>query len=116
MKKENRLLKNQDFKKVLDNHRGVSRENLKIFYKGNNLNHCRVGVSVSSKIGNSVVRHKIKRQVMNMLDKCLAIDCAIDLVIIVKNDYLKNTYNANYEVLEKNIKYILKKGETINEK
>ena len=116
MKKEYRLLKNQDFKAVLDNHRGVSRETFKVFHKDNDLGHCRVGVSVSSKIGNSVVRHKIKRQVISMIDKCLDINKQVDLIVIVKNKYLELTYQENFSVLEKNIKYILKKGETINEK
>jgi ribonuclease P protein component len=75
-----------------------------------------VGVSVSSKIGNSVVRHKIKRQVVSMLDKCVYLDDSIDLVVIVKMNYLNFTYDQNYDFLEKNIKYILKKGATINEK
>lgn len=109
MKKQYRLLKNQDFKAVLDNHRGVSRETFKIFYKTNDLGHCRVGVSVSSKIGNSVVRHKIKRQVVSMLDKCVNIDNQIDMVVIIKKSYLDFTYKENYGVLEKNINHILKK-------
>lgn len=116
MKKEYRLLKNEDFKKVLDNHLGVSRETFKIFCKTNTLSHCRVGVSVSSKIGNSVIRHKIKRQVFNMVDKCVKLNDAFDFVIIVKSDYKNYTFNENYDILEKSIKYILKKGETINEK
>ena len=115
MKKKYRLLKNQDFKEVLDNHRCVSRENLKIFYKSNQLEHCRVGVSVSSKIGNAVVRHKIKRQVTSMLDKCLNISESIDIVVIVKNRYLDFTYNQNYEIVEKNVNEILKRSK-INEK
>ena len=74
MKKEYRLLKNQDFKEVLDKRKHVSRENLKVYHKTNDLDHCRIGVSVSSKIGNSVVRHKIKRQVVSMLDILLKLD------------------------------------------
>lgn len=68
-----------------------------------------MGVSVSSKIGNSVVRHKIKRQVVSMLDKCVNIDNQIDIVVIIKKNYLDFTYKENYDVLEKNINHILKK-------
>ena len=74
MKKENRLLKNQDFKSVLDFKKCVSRETAAFYHKNNDLQHCRVGVSVSSKIGNSVVRHRIKRQVNSMLDKYVPVD------------------------------------------
>ena len=116
MKKKNRLLKNQDFKAVLNKHWCVSRENLKIFYKCNELGCARVGVSVSSKLGNSVVRHKIKRQVVSMMDKTLNYDVPLDLVIIVKNNYLENTYAQNFDTITEGIKYILKKGAKTNEK
>lgn len=115
MKKEYRLLKNTDFKEVLDKHWCVSRENLKIFYKKNQLSHCRVGVSVSSKIGNSVIRHKVKRQTVSMMDKLVNTKHSIDLVVIIKNKYLDFTYNQNYEIVEKVIKEILKRS-NLNEK
>lgn len=115
MKKENRLLKNQDFKSVLNFHKYVSRENATIYHKNNSLEHCRVGVSVSSKLGNSVVRHKIKRQVNSMLDKFVPIDCNIDLLIIVRKKYLEKTYKENCSIIEKVINEILKRRIT-NEK
>lgn len=109
MKKIYRLLKNQDFKEVLDYHRYVSRENAAIYHKINNLGHCRVGISVSSKIGNSVVRHKIKRQVTSILDKCVPVDKEIDLVVIVRKKYIENSYLENCEIIEKMIRDILKR-------
>lgn len=95
MKKEYRLLKNQDFKKVLDGKKYVSRENYTIYLKNNTLDHVRVGISVSSKIGNSVVRHKIKRQISNMLEKQLDISYKYDFVIIVRKKYLEKTFEQN---------------------
>lgn len=109
MKKEYRLLKNEDFKSVLDYHKCVSRENAAIYHKSNVLGHCRVGVSVSSKIGNSVVRHKIKRQVTSVLDKCVPIDRGIDLVVIVRKKYIENSYADNAAIIEKIVYDILKR-------
>ena len=109
MKKEYRLLKNQDFKSVLDYKRCVSRETVAIYHKTNNVKHCRVGVSVSSKIGNSVIRHKIKRQVNSMLDKCVPVDNEIDIVVIVRKKYTANTYNDNFNIIEGCIREILKR-------
>ena len=54
MKKINRLLKNMDFKAVLDNKKSIANKEFIIYIKNNTLNHVRVGISVSSKIGNSV--------------------------------------------------------------
>ena len=116
MKRVNRLLKNQDFKKVLDCHNCVSRENFTIYQKSNNLGHCRVGVSVSSKIGNSVVRHRLKRQVVSMLDKCVDINSNDDIVVIVRKKYLEHTFQENFSSIISMLNKILHKGENMDEK
>ena len=67
MKKENRLLKNYDFKKVLDKKQSIANKEYVIYKYINDLNHIRIGISVSSKLGNSVIRHKIKRQITLIL-------------------------------------------------
>ena len=110
MKKEYRLLKNEDFKNVLDNHLGVSRETFKIFYKKNDVKHCRIGISVSSKVGNSVIRHKIKRQVFSMIREIVNLEDEFDLVIIVKTNYKQYAFKENYDILEKAVRYIEKRS------
>ena len=100
MKKINRLLKNQDFKKVLDNKKSVANREYVVYIRKNELNHLRVGVSVSSKLGNSVVRHKIKRQINEMLKDCLDVNSSNDIVIIVRNKYLSNDYNENKKMID----------------
>lgn len=114
MKKEYRLLKKQDFKAVLDFHKRVSRENFTIFHKKNDLKHCRVGVSVSSKIGNSVIRHKVKRQVISIVDNILNRNTPYDFVIIVKGKFLENSYNENFKVFQDYIVNFMKK-EKVND-
>ena len=61
MKKEYRLLKNKDFKNVMNNKNSFANNEYVIYTSENSLKHVRIGISVSSKIGNSVVRHKIKK-------------------------------------------------------
>ena len=114
MKKEYRLLKNPDFKKVLDYKKCVSRENFTIYQRSNQLEHIRVGVSVSSKIGNSVVRHKIKRQVVNMLNKHLNVNCKYDIVVIVRKKYLEKSFQQNSDDLNNAISKLI--GGKNNEK
>ena len=101
MKKINRLLKNKDFKNVLGNKKSVANKNYIIYIKKNDLNHIRVGISVSSKIGNSVIRHKIKRQINEMLKEIVDIKDNNDVVIIVKNKYLDNDFVSNKDSLKK---------------
>ena len=115
MKREYRLLKKEDFKKVLDKRQNVSRENLSTHYLKNEWSHCRVGISVSSKIGNSVVRHKVKRQVNSMLENILDKNTPLDIVIIVRKKFLDNSYSENETILKNVIKFIVKK-ENCNEK
>lgn len=101
MKKINRLLKNQDFKKVLDNKKSVANKEFVVYKKQNSLNYVRIGISVSSKVGNSVVRHKIKRQISEMLKDLIDINENSDIVIIVRNKFLENDFTQNKENLKK---------------
>lgn len=106
MKKINRLLKNYDFKKVLDKKNSIANKEFVIYINKNNLNHIRVGISVSSKIGNSVIRHKIKRQINEMLRELIDLNKNNDIVIIVRNKYIENDFNYNKESLYKLISKI----------
>ena len=111
MKRKFRLLKNQDFKIVLDQRRNVSRGNYTIYYAKNDLNHVRVGVSVSSKLGNSVVRHRIKRQIVSMVDNTLNPNLSYDVIVIARKKFLELSYKDNFEGFKKDINKIFMKGE-----
>ena len=104
MRKENRLLKNKDFKNVLDARDSVACGEFVVYKKNNELDHARVGISVSSKIGNSVIRHKVKRQISEMVKELVDINFNIDVVIIVRNRYLSNDFSVNKESLKKCLK------------
>lgn len=116
MKRKYRLLKNQDFKNVLDLKQNVSRGNYTIFYSENDLGHARVGVSVSSKLGNSVVRHRVKRQFVSIVDNVLDFDLSYDIVIIARKKFFELTYQENFECLKKDINKLFLRGEKNSEK
>lgn len=101
MKKINRLLKNKDFKSVLDKRNNVSCGEFVVYAKKNELSYTRIGISVSSKIGNSVVRHKIKRQITEMIRKNISLDDNVDFVIIARNKFLSKSFHENEEILKK---------------
>ena len=63
MKFSDSLKKNQDFKAVYN--QGVSYANryLVVYVKPNGTSQKRLGISVSKKVGNSVVRHRLTRLV-----------------------------------------------------
>ncbi len=79
------LKKASDFRAIY--RRRDSRANdLLVFYKmKNHLHENRIGISVSKKVGNSVVRHRLKRQVREICR--LHSDCFLDgfdIIIVLR--------------------------------
>ncbi len=63
MKQSESLKKNQDFKEIYSTGKSFANKYLIMYVKRNKTNHNRIGISVSKKVGNSVVRHRITRLV-----------------------------------------------------
>lgn len=57
------LKKNKDFQRVYRTGKSFANKYLVMYIAENNLNKNRIGISVSKKVGNSVVRHHITRLV-----------------------------------------------------
>ena len=55
------LKSNQDFRTVYKNGRSFANSYLVVYLLENNSDRNRLGISVSKKVGNSVVRHHLKR-------------------------------------------------------
>ncbi|MDY4788010.1 MAG: ribonuclease P protein component [Bacilli bacterium] len=99
MKKENRLLSNDDFKRVIDKKNSFSNSSFVFYYLQNSLNKIRVGISCSSRIGNAVVRNKIKRQVRMMCNTNFDKTCSFDFVIIIRQGYKNKNFAQNKDEL-----------------
>lgn len=63
MKYSEALKKNEDFKEIYSTGKSFANKYLIMHVKKNNSNINRLGISVSKKVGNSVVRHRITRLV-----------------------------------------------------
>lgn len=63
MKFSESLKKNEDFKKVYKKKRSLANKYFVMYVSENGLSINRLGISVSKKVGNSVVRHRIARLV-----------------------------------------------------
>ncbi|MCX7694521.1 MAG: ribonuclease P protein component [Caloramator sp.] len=106
MKKEERIKKNAHFRLIYKKGKSVSDSNLVMYYSknGNNLN--RVGVSVSKKIGKSVVRNRYKRLIRESFRKNKSIfKQGYDIIFIARVGILKSNY---YEV-EKSVISLMKR-------
>ncbi len=61
MKNTESLKNNEDFKEIYRTGKSFANKYLIMYLKRNEFNHNRIGISVSKKVGNSVVRHRITR-------------------------------------------------------
>ena len=61
MKHSESLKKNMDFQNVYKNGKSYANKYLVMYVLKNDLNKNRIGISVSKKVGNSVIRHHITR-------------------------------------------------------
>lgn len=104
MKKTYRIKKNEDFQTIIKDKNSVSNAKFVVYYKKND-NHLRVGISVSKKLGNAVVRNKTKRQVRMMVQSIFEKNQRMDFIIIVRNKYLLSSYEEN----NNDLKYLYNK-------
>lgn len=105
MKKEYRVRKNEEFNAIIAKRRSVASGRFVIYSRKKELEHCRVGISVSKKLGNAVERNKIKRQVRMMIQETVDFEnCPKDLIVIIRPKYKENAYLDNRNDLEKLIK------------
>jgi ribonuclease P protein component len=58
-----RLLKRAEFRKVYEQGERRSGQLAAIFWRPNGLDRCRLGITVPARVGNAVVRNRIKRRV-----------------------------------------------------
>lgn len=106
MKKNRRIKKSDEFQSMIHNCRHVSSPLFVIYYKEKEDDQNRIGISVSKKLGNAVVRNKVKRQVRMMVQEIGCLECHLDLLILVRKGYLTNAYNINKKGLETLVKKV----------
>ena len=93
MKRFNSLKKNQDFQTVYRGGKSYANKYLVMYVMDSGREDTRIGISASKKVGNSVVRHRLKRQIR----ECYRIRCneaarGYDLVIIAREKCRDRTY------------------------
>ena len=106
MKIINRIKASDDFALTIKKGRAKRNQSFVIHYRNNEFKYTRIGISVSSKIGNAVTRNHIKRQIRSMCDSLLDYTKSIDIVIVVKKDYLDYSFEDNNESLKEILKNI----------
>ena len=79
------LKKNQDFQKVYSNGKSYANKYLVMYILKNEMNKNRIGISVSKKVGNSVVRHHLTRLIRESYRlQEEYFQCGYDIVVVVR--------------------------------
>ena len=67
MNKEKILKKSQEYTNIIQKGKNIKNKYFKIFYLPNNTTL--YGITIPKKVGNAVIRNKLKRQIKNILEK-----------------------------------------------
>ena len=98
MKTINRIKANDDFALAIKKGKTYNGSSYRLHVVANGLGYTRVGISVSKKLGNAVVRSRIKRQIRAICDSVIQYDKqALDIVIIARNEFLNKKFSDNKE-------------------
>ncbi len=108
MKRINRVRKSADFEKLIHSKQSINTPEILVYFLDNCLNHTRVGVVASKKIGNAVKRNKIKRQLRQMAMK-ESLNVGVDLIFIAKKNYNVENFCENSCAIQKVIDEIRRK-------
>ena len=105
MKKRFRVKKEKDFSAIFKKGKSFANRKFVIYRLENNEQHFRVGLSVSKKLGNAVMRNQIKRRIRHILieHKNQLVE-NVDFVVIAR----KGVEILDYAEMEKNLLHVLK--------
>ena len=111
MQKEYRIKKNEEIEKILKGKNSVGNRNYIIYIQKNHeTNHFRLGMSVSKKLGNAVVRNRQKRLIKQVFSKLREEILPYDIFVIAKN----NSTSLEYLEIENSIISLLNKANVLN--
>lgn len=104
MEKRFRIRKNMEFKDIYKHGKNYWNRNLILYVKKNDLNETRVGYTITKKIGNAVVRNKLRRRMKEIYRLNFHnIKEGYDLVFIAK----RSLKDISYKELEGSMKHIM---------
>jgi len=115
MKKRNILKETYDFNRIIKNCRAIKYSDYIIYIERVHVDNYKFGFSVKKKIGNAVVRNRIKRQLKEIVSK-KDYQNNFNCIIIVGRGILKRNFQEMYENLHKIFQSLNIYKEEIDEK
>ena len=99
------LKKNSDFKNVYTHGKSFANKYLVMYVLENDLGINRIGISVSKKVGNSVVRHRVTRLIRESYRLHENIfNSSLDIVIVAR----KSTFDVGFTEIESALLHLSK--------
>ena len=96
MKVINRIKDSKDFASTIKQGKTVKNQSFVLHFNQTELEHTRIGISVSKKIGNAVTRNRVKRQLRAMCDSLINYSLnKFDIVLIARQDFLNKNFEEN---------------------
>jgi ribonuclease P protein component len=93
MDKQHTLKKNSDFRRLYARGKSSVNPYLVVYSKKNGMNHNRIGFTVSAKLGNAVIRNRIRRQLREIYRLHLCeLKNGIDLIIVARSRCVRGEY------------------------
>ncbi len=107
MRREYSLRRNKEFRYVYKRGKSVSDGNLVLIYVKTKTPHLKVGFSVSKKIGNSVVRNRVKRRMKEAFFSMLESVSQKSLLVFVPR---QSVNKLEYQDILKSMNFLLNKA------
>ena len=102
---KNRIKKYSEFQKVIEAANCKKTSFFVSYSLVNELGYSRFGISVPKKIGNAVIRNRIKRQVRAAIGLSTDFEESVDIIIIVRRSYQIN----KFDLVKSELQQILEK-------
>ena len=92
MKKKFIVKEHVDFTNIINKGKYYKNSYFVIYTLKNDLDHYRFGISVGKKVGNAVIRNKVKRQ-MRMINYKKNYQNGMDYIIIIRSNYTNAVFS-----------------------
>ncbi|TDM10424.1 ribonuclease P protein component [Macrococcus lamae] len=113
MEKNYRIKKNEDFQTIYKSGRSVANRQFIVYrYDAHKHEHFRLGISVSKKLGNAVVRNRIKRSIRESFNKHKADIVAADFIVIAR----KPASEMSVEEINSSLEHVMKIAKGYNKR
>ncbi|AJM72227.1 ribonuclease P protein component [Mycoplasma yeatsii] len=107
MKNKRIIKKNFEFQDIISTKNSIKNLCFVIYYRSNDKGYLRYGISVGKKIGNAVVRNKVKRQIRMLINNNINLfgEKPFDIIILARKPIL----DIKFETTSNSFKKIINK-------